>query len=133
MRIIAMLGKRIFFGYAGATMVSLPMLLPYYFMRKPDPMFAFMTYKLAFIGLLLAFGIHDWKRQLTLQAITMRTIIALVAPLVFFVLIDSSEMPFLIKHEKECWEIGVPLVAAVASEFVLRESKREQSAEKKLA
>lgn len=130
MRSMAMLGKRILFGYAGAIILSFPTLLPYCLMSKPHPVMAVLTYKSAFIGLFLAFGIHDWKRQLTLGAITLRTIIALVALLLFMVLIDSSERPFLIKHGEAFWAIGGPLVAALASEFVLGRST--QSAEREL-
>jgi hypothetical protein len=135
-RSIAMPGERILFGgYAGGAVLvasliaSIPLaaMLGLNLLSHVARTFIFN----AQIGSLLGFVISDRQRQFAPKAILMRTIVALV------VLMLWTALWFALKdyyHSKQGWAspIGGFLLAALASEFVFRESTPDEPAEKQL-
>jgi hypothetical protein len=134
-RCIAMPGERILFGgYAGGAVLvaSLIASIPIAVMLGLN-LLSYVARTFIFnaqIGSLLGFVISDRQRQFAPRAIFMRTIVALV------VLVLWTALWFALSdyYPKQGWAspVGGFLLAALASEFVFRESTRDEPAEKKV-
>jgi len=81
-------------------------------------------------GLLLGLVISDWERRFTLKAILIRMVVALVASVLSWTLLVGlgNMSTFVDWYDKIA--LWCPLVAAIASEFVLQRSTREQLAQR---
>ena len=127
---IATLARRILYGYVLTLFIGFLSIIVFFWDTvggNGSPTLNAVIRGPFVAGLLLGLVISDWERRFTLKAILIRAVVALVASVLFWiVLVGLGKMRSYIDWFDVSIALWCPLVAAIASEFVLQRSKREQ-------
>ncbi|MGO9119473.1 MAG: hypothetical protein ACLQPD_17925 [Desulfomonilaceae bacterium] len=122
---IATLARRILYGYVLTLFIGFLSLIAAFGANR-SPILNVVIRGTFVAGLLLGLIISDWERRFTLKAILIRMFVALVASVLSWTLLVGlgNMRTFVDWYDKIA--LWCPLVAAIASEFVLQHSTRTQ-------
>ncbi|MGO9119576.1 MAG: hypothetical protein ACLQPD_18450 [Desulfomonilaceae bacterium] len=127
---VATLARRILYGYVLALFIGFLSLIVFFWAtvgENSSPTLNVIPRGAFVAGLLLGLIISDWEHRFTRKAILIRTVVALVASVLsWIVLVGLGKMSSFIDWGDDSRALWCPLVAAVASEFVLQRSTRAQ-------
>ena len=130
---IAMLARRILYGYVLTLFIGFVSLLCFLWatVGTGGSPTLYVIVRGGFVaGLLLGLVISDWERRFTFKAILIRTGVALVVTvLLWTVSVGLVKMSSFIDWGDDWRALWCPLVAAIASEFILQRSIRAKLAQ----
>ncbi|MGO9568113.1 MAG: hypothetical protein ACLP5H_11280 [Desulfomonilaceae bacterium] len=123
---IATLARRILYGYVLTLFIGFLSLIAV-FGANGSPTLNVVLRGGFVAGLLLGLVISDWERRFTFKAILIRTVVAFFASVLSWtVLVGLGKMTSFIDWGYDAIALWCPLLAALASEFVLQQSTRTQ-------